>query len=173
MLHLVELLLERRQVPIEFLDDSSGDSPGEVPWLKDFIRGGGDYQATQSVLQVNLGLRGALVLTPKWKAFAFKGSSTYANLAEALFHYERTTQPLAWLIACGTESGKLRLAIDTDLVIGYWEKEGDNYYQKSSDGDGGDTPPAKNNPLLASPIPPNRTTERTTSPRTAAKAKSS
>jgi len=158
---------------IQFLDEGSDQLPGELLWLKDYIKAGGDYATPTSVLQVSIGLRGALVLTAKWKGFIFNGSVTYAHLTEALTQYVSTTEPLPWLVACGTESGKVRVAIDTDLTIGYWTKEGDSYYQKSNTGDGEDTRAVPVNPLLPSTIPPNGTRARTTSSRTAPKTKSS
>jgi len=159
-------------MPIQFIDADDSSVSDDLPWIRDYLKDGGEGDLPLTVMQISVGAKGALILTPYWKGFVFKREKLYGHLVQALGVYVQTTDPLPWLVATATSGGKVRIAIDTDKRIGYWTKEGDSYYQKYSTGGGGDTQSESVNPLLPSPIPPTQTTGSTTSKQNGSRVKS-
>lgn len=150
------------RMAIRFFDGEDNSSPDTVDWLKDVILSGGDYETPRMVYQCSIGLKGVIVITSHWKAFLFRGSKLYLQLVDALPEYLKHVDGLPQLIAVGTKDGKCRLGLNTEVDIMYWVKDGESYFQKYNTGDGDTVSLAPVNPLLPSPIPPNRTMGNTT-----------
>lgn len=133
--------------------ESPDEQSVEVPWLKDFIASGGDYDTPLAVDCLVTGLKGILVLTAEYKGFIFKGSNLHSQVLEALEEYVKSDSPLPRLIACGSEAGKVQLGIDHDDNTCTWKKDGSNYRQLYDDPENARLAELKkrNNPLLPSP----------------------
>lgn len=143
--------------------ESPEDQSNEVPWLRDFIESGGDYDSPIPVDVLVVGIKGILVLTHQYKAFVFKGSNLHKQVIEALEVYVKETSPLPRLIACGHESGKVLLGLDHDDNTCSWKKDGSNYRQTYEDPEGARMAELrkKRNPLLPNPIPPEGVNSKT------------
>lgn len=150
------------------------DESKELPWLREFIESGGDYDTPIPVEACSVSLKGILVLTDSWKAFVFKNSKLYAQLIEALEEYAKSSVTLPRLVAVGSDSGKLQLGLDQMDLSANWSKEKQMYYQRYNDPEEfkkRSLRPA-NNPLIPS-IPtmngkPKAAKAATTTPKTSA-----
>lgn len=144
--------------------ESPDDQSVEVPWLRDFIASGGDYDTPIPVDCLVVGLKGILVLTAEFKGFIFKGSSLHRQVDEALEEYIKADSPLPRLIACGSESGKVQLGLDHDDNTCTWRKDGSNYRQTYNDPENARLAELrrKKNPLLPSPQAVNGRAPKTT-----------
>lgn len=109
------------------------DDSRELPWLREFIEAGGDYDTPIPVEACSISLKGILVLTDCWKAFIFKGSKLHTQLSEALIEYTKETATLPRLVAVGDESGKVRLGLDQMDLSATWKKEKQLFYQRYND----------------------------------------
>lgn len=147
--------------------ESSESETNEVPWLREYIEAGGDYDTPIDVDACFIGLKGILVVTERYKAFVFKGSKLYKDLIEALPEYESTTTGTAVLVACGTDGGKILLGIDQERIDARWKKDKNAYIQHvltASEFNESRMRPRKN-PLLAdAPIPSRRKTRKQADP---------
>jgi len=143
---------------IQWFDDDNQATDDELPWLKDYILSGEDYETPVKITECYLGLRGILILTNRWKGFLFKGSKTYTQLAEALDVYVTSKNGCYLLIARSNRAGKIALGLDKSTDMMYWVVEGTCFRQKSSIGDGQESDSNLTNPLLDTPIPSTNTT---------------
>lgn len=109
------------------------DDSKELPWLREFIESGGDYDTPIPVEACSISLKGILVLTDDWKAFIFKGSKLHSQLVEALEEYVTGTNTFPRLVGAGEESGKVRLGLDQMDLTSTWRKEKQMYYQRYDD----------------------------------------
>lgn len=109
------------------------DESKELPWLREFIESGGDYDTPIPVEACSVSLKGILVLTDSWKAFVFKNSKLYVQLVEALDQYTKSSVTLPRLVAVGSDSGKLQLGLDQMDLSASWRKEKQMYYQRYND----------------------------------------
>lgn len=110
----------------EFSDETSK----ELPWLREFIEAGGDYDTPIPVEACSIGTKGILILTDAWKSYVFKGSKIYIQLIEALENYVKSEVSLPCLVASGLEGGKPRLGLNQDDLSATWKKEGAMYFQR-------------------------------------------
>lgn len=109
------------------------DDSKELPWLREFIESGGDYDTPIPVEACSVSIKGILVLTDCWKAFIFKNSKLHSQLIEALEEYAQTKVTLPKLVAVGEESAKIRLGLDQMDLTATWKKEKQMYYQRYND----------------------------------------
>lgn len=109
------------------------DESKELPWLREFIESGGDYDTPIPVEACSTSLKGILVLTDSWKAFVFKNSKLHLQLVEALEEYIKSSVTLPRLVAVGSDSGKLQLGLDQMDLSASWSKEKQMYYQRYND----------------------------------------
>lgn len=119
---------------IEWFESSESDV-NEVPWIREYIEAGGDYDTPIDVEACFIGLKGVLVITECYKAFAFKGSKTYKNLVEALPVFVEADTGTAVLVACATNSGTLQLGLDHERNDATWKRDDKGYFQRVNSSD--------------------------------------
>lgn len=105
----------------------------EVPWLKDFVVAGGDYDRPIPVDCCINTPKGVLILTCDYKGFVFKGSQLFRDLLEALEEYVDPKYTFPKLVSSGTEEGKILLGLDHDDQTATWRKESNKYFQRYDD----------------------------------------
>lgn len=135
--------------------DSDESSTDEVPWIREFIEAGGDYNTPRDVEACFVGLKGILVITERWKAFVFKGSKKYKDLIDALSVYVTYNTGLPVLVACSTESGTVQLGLDHERNDAAWKQDSKGYYQRIESAEQLKLNRLKgqSNPLIPSSIP--------------------
>jgi len=143
---------------VEYFDSGNSGFTEDLPWIKDYVRNGGDASVARTVLSCYVGAKGILVLTAKWKGFVRKGTQSHNQLLEALIAYAAIQTGTYVLMASGLPDGKCRVGIDRDVDMMYWTREGDAYHQKSNTGVGAVEQAPIANPLLDFPSPSPQTT---------------
>lgn len=113
---------------IEWLDENQNKS-NTLEWLKDYVASGLDASVPTCVNSVYVCSGGLLLLTDEWKAFIYKGSNMYKQLAEALEAYTSSDRKLPRFVACGTNQGAVRCGLDSSVIDAAWVKHGREYAQ--------------------------------------------